>query len=150
MIVFLDGEALLRLYLCDRGRDGVLKATRSAEALAASLATYPWLRARLAAMIRDGDLTPEEVSRATTRLDLDWPHAVRVPLTPDRFRVAGDLADRWALDAVPALELTSALALAQGLTAAPLVVAVFDRRLAAAAAGEGLEVIAIELAEGAS
>lgn len=150
MIVFLDGEAFLRLYVHDRGREWVLQATRGAEALAAALPAYPWLRARLAAMARDGDLAPEEASLAATRLDLDWSHTVRVPATPDLFRTAGELAGRWALDAVGALELASALALAQGLTASSLALAVLDRRLAAAAAAEGLEVLALETAEGAS
>ena len=150
MIVYLDRDALVRLYVKERGRDTVRRAVAEATAVATTAIGYPWVREWLGKAVRDGMVSRAGASVILTRLDLDWHHLVRVPAADPVLRLAGDLADRWSLDGRSGMELASALVLRQYGEGCQVGFAAFERRLARAAAEEGLEVLTARLLKGAS
>lgn len=143
MIVYLDRDGLLRLYLRDDGRRDVQKVIREAQAVATTAIGYPWLRAWLAAACREQQISATALRAIVARLDLDWTHLVRVPATDAVLRSAADLAERWALGGRLAVELASALVVRHYQENDELSFVAFDRRLIYAAREEGLNVIAI-------
>ncbi len=150
MILYLERDALLQLYLRDRGREVVERANREADALATTAIGYPWLRAWLAEAWRDRWISPQHYRAVVTRLDLDWVHFVRVPATDNLLRLSGDLAERWALDGRGSVELASALVLCHYGQEVEVRFGSMDRRLAHAAEGEGLIMMESMLGNGGS
>ncbi len=141
MILYLERDALLRLYVGDDGRDGVQRALRQADGVATTALGYPWIRAWLAEARRENWIQSQDYRAVLTRLDLDWGHFVRVPATEAVLRMAGDLSERWALSGLGGVELASALVLCQYGEEFEVKFGALDRRLAHAAEGEGLKMI---------
>jgi hypothetical protein len=148
MMIYLERDALLRLYLEDEGRDSIKQAVRQVDAVATTAIGYPWARAWLAEACRDGWLNSREYTSVVDRLNLDWGHLVRVPATEAVLKMAGDLADRWALDGRGGIELASALVLCQYGEGIPVFFGAMNRRLGHAAEGEGLAMMTALLDEG--
>ena len=93
MIAFVDSSALAKLYVSERGTDGV-GLIAAVHPLAVSSLTYVEVRSALARRAREGELTREDVRRATERLDAHWQIIAVVPAIDRLFRVAADLCDR--------------------------------------------------------
>ncbi len=148
MIVYLECDALLRLYLRDHGREAARRAQRKADAVATTAIGYPWLRASLAAACRERWISPQDYQTVLIRMNLDWAHLVRVPATEALLRRSGDLAERWALDGRAGVELASALVLCQYRDDAEICFGSLDRRLAHAAEGEGLKMMELMCSPG--
>lgn len=128
-MIYLDSSALLKL----------LYEERESAALAA------WLEARSGLPLVSSELSRVEVIRACRRIDATALPAARTLLAGlDSIPLAGGVIDHAAdLDApllrgLDAIHLASALALEAELTA----FVAYDRRLADAAAGAGLEPVA--------
>ena len=136
MIAYVDSSALAKLYVSERGTEGVGRVA-AAHPLAASSVTYVEVRSALARRAGEGGLTREEVRHAAERLDAHWRVIAVVPTDDRLFRVAADLCDRRPLRAGDAIQLASALAVR---AADPEVdaFACFDTGLRSAAAAEGL------------
>lgn len=148
MILYLERDALMRLYVRDDGREEMQRAIRAADAVAATAIGYPWIRAWLAEACRERWLTSKDYTTIRTRMDLDWAHFVRVPASEAVLRLAGDLSERWALGGRAGVELASALVLCQYGEDVEVYFGAVDRRLAHAAEGEGLKMMESILAEG--
>ncbi len=138
MIAYVDSSALAKLYVSERGTEGVGRIA-AVHPLAASSVTYVEVRSALARRAREGELTREEVRHAAARLDAHWQVIAVVPSDDRLFRVAADLCDRRPLRAGDAIQLASALALRNQGAEVTFVCA--DRQLLAAAAAEGLGVL---------
>jgi predicted nucleic acid-binding protein len=135
LIGYLDTSVLVKLLL--RDEDDAETARTLIAAMDVSFTSriaYPEARAALAAAHRAGRLTPS--AHRTAKRDLD--RAVEsfriVELHPAVARSAGNVADRFALRALDAVHLASALALGGRDT----VVVTWDRALASAASAAGL------------
>lgn len=151
MVLYLERDGLVRLYVHDRGRDAVRQAVHDAEAVATTAIGYPWVRAWLAEAVREGWLDALALPRIFTRLDLDWGHLIRIPASDAVLRLAGRMSERWAMGGRAAVELASALVLRQYLDEVEIGFATCNHRLARAATEEGLRVIpSPPLAQGVS
>lgn len=135
MIGYIDASALAKLLLRDEEDSEVARDLIAAmDASFTSRIAYPESRAALAAARRAGRLTASDHRMAVRDLDRAIASLRIVELHPAVARSAGDVAERFALRALDAVHLASALALGRSET----VVVTWDRTLASAAAAAGL------------
>jgi predicted nucleic acid-binding protein len=137
LILYVDTSALVKLYVREPGSAAVRTQARRAGALATSVVAYAEARAAFARLKRSGLTRDARHRQRLHRLDRDWEALMRVELTPDVLRSAGDLAEIYGLRGFDSIHLASALWLS---ARAPETVefAVFDARLGAAASRAGL------------
>lgn len=137
MIVYLDTSALVKLYVSESGSRALRAYASKSEALATSVVAYAEARAAFARLLRSGRTIPRQHVRRLRRLNLDWDDYLRVELTPELVREAGDLAEVHALRGFDSIHLASGLWLKERTTSA-LVFAAYDRRVLAAASQAGM------------
>jgi predicted nucleic acid-binding protein len=132
LIVYLDTSALVKLYAEEEdGRELVHRAVEESERIATSTVAYAEARAGLARKQREGTFTAEELRRAVSDLDDDWPAYVRLNVSDPVARQAGELAERHALRGFDAIHLASVARLGEGFE--DLRFLAFDVRLTDAA-----------------
>ncbi len=141
MLAYLDASAAVKLLVVEEGTHTALELWNAADVLLASRLTYPEVRAALAAADRSGRFAAGGSGRAHEAWERVWAAVRAIELTEEIASEAGRLAARWALRGGDAVHLASALA----VPAPDLVVAVWDRRLHAAALAAGLQVVPAQL-----
>ncbi|MFP4512495.1 MAG: type II toxin-antitoxin system VapC family toxin [Acidimicrobiales bacterium] len=141
-LVYFDSSALVKLVVDEVGSDLAAALWNACDVALSSRLAHPEVCAALAAAARNHDLTASEASAAGTDWERFWASVRPVELSADVERVAGSLAATHQLRGADAVHLASALAL--GTT--DLTVAVWDKRLHAGAAAEGLAVAPATLA----
>jgi predicted nucleic acid-binding protein len=134
--VYFDSSALVKLLLREDGWELVRELWRRAALRAVNRLAYPEVRAGLAAAVRAGRISAaaldeligglHEIHVASFVVDIDWPLSVE----------AGDLADGYALRGYDGVHLAAAL----NIDSPRVVVATWDRELAAAASACGCAV----------
>jgi predicted nucleic acid-binding protein len=139
LILYVDTSALVKLYVREIGSAAVRAQSRRAGALATSVVAYAEARAAFARLKRSGLSTDARHRQRLHRLDRDWEALMRVELTPDVLRSAGDLAEIYGLRGFDSIHLASVLWLS-ARAPEPVEFAVFDTRLGAAASRAGLRV----------
>jgi predicted nucleic acid-binding protein len=135
-LVYFDSSALVKLVVDEEGNDLAAELWDGCDAALASRLAYPEVRAALAAACRNHDLTEDDLETAEQAWEQYWASVRPVELTAAVQRHAGQLARTHALRGADAVHLASALALADP----DLILAVWDRRLHAGAAGVQLRV----------
>ncbi len=114
MIVYLDTSALVKLYVAEEdGRELVRRAVEESEEIATSTVAYAEARAGLARKQREGIFTAEELRRAVTDMDEDWPTYARLNVSDPVSYLAGRLAERHALRGYDSVHLASAVRLSE-------------------------------------
>jgi uncharacterized protein len=141
-LVYFDSSALVKLVLDEVGSDTAAALWNACDVALSSRLAYAEVCAALAAADRNHDLTRSETAAAASDWDLFWASMRPVELSAEVERAAGSLAAAHQLRGADAVHLASALAL--GST--DLTVAVWDKRLHAAAAAVGLAVSPAALA----
>ena len=137
MIGYIDASALGKLLLRDEGGSELAREVIGAMDVSfTSRIALPETRAALAAARRAGRLTSRDHSTAVRDLDRAIASFRIIELHPALARAAGDVAERFALRALDAVHLASALALGTRET----IVVTWDRALASAATAAGLGV----------
>ena len=135
MIGYLDTSALVKLLLRDEDDSETVRGLIAAMDVSfISRIAYPEGRAALAAARRAGRLTARAYPTALRDLDRAVGSFRIIELHPALARAAGDVAERFALRALDAVHLASALALGGSDT----VVVTWDRTLSSAASAAGL------------
>jgi predicted nucleic acid-binding protein len=109
-----------------------------ADAVTSSRLLYPEARAAAAAMHRSGRMRTRRLPATVEEMEALHAGLKVIALDGELARTAGDLAERHALRAADAVHLASALAID---VPGDLVVATWDRELAAAAVAEGRMVV---------
>jgi uncharacterized protein len=135
-LVYFDASALVKLVVEEEGSDVAATLWDGCDAALSSRIAYPEVRAALAAANRNHDLDDDGYATAVRDWEEFWAAVRPVELTRDVERRAGELAVRRALLGADAVHLASAIA----VDVVDVVVAVWDRRLHAAAAAERLAV----------
>jgi predicted nucleic acid-binding protein len=135
LIGYLDTSALVKLLLRDEdGAETVRGVIAAMDVSFTSRIVHPEARAALAAARRAGRIAPRDHATAKRDLDRALSSLRIVELHPTLAIAAGDLAERFALRALDAIHLASALTLGRRDT----VVVTWDREFARAAAAAGL------------
>lgn len=112
MIVYLDTSALVKLYAAEEdGRELVRRAVEESERIATSTVAYAEARAGFARKQREGIFTVDELRRAISDLDEDWPTYARLNVYDPVVYLAGRLAERHALRGYDSVHLASAVRL---------------------------------------
>lgn len=128
-LVYFDSSALVKLLVDEPGSALAARLWDGCDAALSSRLAYPEVHAALAAADRNHDLDADALSQATRAWEEFWAAIRPVELSAHVERRAGDLARQHALRGADAVHLASALA----VPTTDLVVAVWDRRLHAAA-----------------
>lgn len=137
MIAYLDSSALLKLYLDDEAEaEGLRDVVDVLASLATSRLAYVEVRAGLAAARRAGRMSAASHDVAVEDFDRAWPEYDVIEIDGTLGSRAGDVAERYGLQAGDAIHLASALEIRDEET----VVVAWDGRLRAAAAAAGLAV----------
>ena len=137
MILYLDTSAWLKLYVGERGTQEVIAAVQSAELVAISRVAYAEARAALARVLREKRTTPAEHRKRVAALDADYVEVLKVEVSEEVIRQAGELAESHALRGFDAIQLASAKWLARK-TRKPVRLLAFDKRVSEAAHALGL------------
>ncbi len=135
-VAYFDSSALVKLILDETGSDLAAQLWNGCDAALSSRLAYPEVCAALAAAQRNHVLTASEARKASADWELFWGSMRPVELTADVERTSGELAASHQLRGADAVHLASALVLG----VAKLTVAVWDKRLHAAAAAVGFAV----------
>ena len=140
MILYLDTSALVKLYVREPGSTALRTHTAKAGALATSVVAYAETRAAFARLKHSGASSDTRHQERRRQFERDWNALLRVELTADVLRSAGDLAEVYGLRGFDSIHLASVLWLKARVTE-PVDFAVFDQRLGAAASKAGLSVV---------
>jgi predicted nucleic acid-binding protein len=137
LILYLDTSAWLKLYVDERGTQEVIAAVQSAELVAVSRIAYAEARAALARVLREKRTTNAQHRKRVAALDADYVEVLKVEVSEDVIRQAGELAESHALRGFDAIQLASAKWLARK-TRRPVRLLAFDERVNEAAHSLGL------------
>lgn len=135
-IVYFDASACVKLVIEEPGSALAIDLWNGCDAAVASRLVYPEVCAALAAAHRNRTLTAAKVDAARATWDDYWGSVRAVELTRELEQHAGALAHAHALSGADAVHLASVLALGD----AGVILASWDRRLAAAARATTLTV----------
>jgi predicted nucleic acid-binding protein len=138
MILYLDTSSLVKLYVEEDESSKVDALVRSSEVTATSLVAYAEARAAFARRFREKAFTPDEHVRIKEFFDKDWSSYLILSVTGDMIRLAGDLAEKYALRGFDSIHLASALTLRRELST-PIVFSCFDDNLQKASEREDLD-----------
>lgn len=136
MILYLDTSALVKLYVDEPGRPGVVSELERAAAVATVRVAYAEARAAFARKRREGGLDGKGLRQVVERLDGDWAAYGVVDVTEPLVRRAGILAERHGLRGYDAVHLAAAVEL--GRAGGDVSFGCFDERLRRAAKREKL------------
>ena len=136
MILYLDTSSLIKLYVEESGSRDVESLVAEASLICTSVIAYPEARSALARLCRERNLTVEEHTLSKANLEEDWPGYFALEVTPDIWRAAGDLTEKYALRGFDSLHLASFLHLAGGGLGEPVRFSSYDGRLSDAARDE--------------
>lgn len=128
MILHLDTSALVKLYVREVGSVRVRNRLKRATAAATSVVAYAEARAAFARLHWEGHTTERRHHERVAQLNADWEAAMRVELTATVLRLAGGIAETYALRGFDSIHLASALSL-RDRSDMPFAFAVFDQRL---------------------
>ena len=140
-LVYFDSSALVKLLVQEPGTDLAAELWDGCDAALASRLAYPEVRAALAAVGRNHDLSDDDLDTAEQAWEQYWAAVRPVELTAAVERHAGQLARTCALRGADAVHLASALAIGDP----DLIIAVWDRRLHTGATTAGLHIAPAEL-----
>lgn len=128
----------MKLFLRDEeGSDVVVEVWDASDVACSSRIAHPEARAALAAANRLDRLTASALTRARETLSSIFDQLAVVELSAPVSQAAGEVSERFALRALDAVHLASALTIA----AAPMLLVTWDEQLAGAARRAGLDVV---------
>ncbi len=135
-VVYFDASALVKLLVDEDGSDLAVALWDGCDAALSSRLSYPEVRAALRAAGGSGRVAHTDLRTLERDWERYWSAVRAVELSEAVSQHAGDLCRDHALRGADAVHLASALALGEP----GLVMAVWDRRLQAAALAAALRV----------
>ncbi len=136
-MIFLDSSWLVKLYVDEIDSQAVRSVADSDPDVVVSDLAYVEFHSAMFRRRRERRITSRAASSIVTRFKKDWAQRVRVPVSRDVLLLAADVLAAHALRTLDAVQLASALLLAEGAPELPRFGAA-DERLIAAAAAAGL------------
>ena len=136
MILYLDTSSLVKLYVEEEGSDEVRKLVEDAGMLATATVAYPEMRSALARLLRGGFLDQAELAELRGRLEEDWESFLRIEVSEELCRRAGELAEAHGLRGFDSVHLAAFVRLRDESGKIPVRFSAFDQRLNDAATAE--------------
>ena len=137
MILYLDTSALVKKYIAEAGSDVVSQAIGAAELVGLSTIERAEAAAAFAKAVRMGNLTRGEGLAALQFFRSEWSSMMHIQATETVVARADSMAWDYHLRGYDAVHLASAV-IWQEILGQPVTMAVFDRKLWAAAEQVGL------------
>jgi len=137
MILYLDTSALVKNYTTEAGSEMVYQVIGAANSIGMSVIGRVEMAAAFAKLMRVGALEQEEALDALQVFRSEWPNLMQLQVTKMVVARAGLLAWDYHLRGYDAVHLATAI-LWQERLERPMTMAVFDRKLWAAAEQLGL------------
>ena len=116
MILYLDSNALAKLYIVEQETDAVLQAVSEAKTVVVSILAMPEVTSAFARKVRDGDISEDDAREAFRRLLEDWPTLERVEM------------DEWVVKEASILTLSRGVRGADGVQLATVARLARERR----------------------
>lgn len=138
MILYVDTSALIKLYVREAHSREVMAAVTEANAVYSHLITYVETRAAFAKALRMGRVRQDAIRAQARRFEHDWDNMEVVTVNESLIRRAGELAQAHGLRGYDSVHLAAAEAVGLALNDKDFRIAIFDERLAGAAAALGL------------
>lgn len=133
MTLYLDTSSLVKLYVQEPGSDDVRELVDQAAVVATSMVAYAEMRAALARLRREGELTAARLAAAKREFESDWSSYLTFDVSAALAREAGEIAERYALRGFDAVHLASFAELTRRAGSAETRFSSFDDRLNKAA-----------------
>lgn len=108
-VLYLDTSSLVKLYVEEEGSADVAALLRKATAAATSMIAYAEARAAFARRFREGSVSRRSYKRLLSSFEKDWINYLQVKVSHNLIRLAGDLAEKYALRGFDAIHLSSAV-----------------------------------------
>jgi len=137
MIVYLDTSSLVKLYVLEEDSHTIEKMVESSDVVATSLIAYAEARSAFARRFREDVFSIDEYRQILARFDQDWENCLRIGVTSDLVRRAGDLAEKHGLRGFDAIHLSSAIMFREELSF-PVYFSCSDQKLQNASRMENL------------
>jgi predicted nucleic acid-binding protein len=137
MIVYLDTSSLVKLYVLQEDSHAVEKLVESSDVVATSLIAYAEARSAFARRLREDVFSVEEYRLILSRLDQDWDNCLKIGITGELVRRAGDLSEKHGIRGFDAIHLSSAISFREELSF-PVYFSCSDKKLQNASGIENL------------
>ncbi len=141
-MIYLDTSWLVKLYADEPDSRSIRSITDSDPDVAVSDLAYVEFHAAVGRRRRERRITARAASGLLSRFDRDWARRVRVPVSREVMRGAAVVLAAHPLRTLDAVQLASALLVAEGAPDVPRFGAA-DERLLAAAVACGLPVLSV-------
>jgi predicted nucleic acid-binding protein len=105
--LYLDTSSLVKLYVAEAGSDTVRQLVDDATVVATSVVAYAETRAALARLRREGGLSAAKLASVKREFEAEWQAYLTIEVTDSLSRLAGDLAERYALRGFDSIHLAS-------------------------------------------
>ena len=137
-MIYLDSSALFKRYGRESGSDRLQESFRTPAEIATASLSYAEVASALNRKAREGAIISSEYRSAVDELEAGWARIQVIPLSWQVLRRARTLLERCPLRGGDAVQLASALLLAD---ATAVRFASADRRLSSAARSEGFSLL---------
>jgi uncharacterized protein len=127
--LYLDTSSLVKLYVAEKGSDVVRQLAKKATVVSTSLMAYAEMRAALARLRREHQLTAAQFASAKREFERQWPAYLSVEVTDPLCREAGELAERYRLRGYDSVHLASYAEVARQAGAGETRFSSFDEKL---------------------
>ena len=132
-MLYLDTSSLVKMYVEEPGSSEVRALVENCDTVVTCVVTIAEARAALAQLRRSRFLTPAHYAEAKVRLSEDWSLFVKIDVTEELARAAGDLAEQHGLRSFDSIHLATFAQVLERSQDDEVEFSSFDERLSAAA-----------------
>lgn len=140
MILFCDTSALAKLFIDEEHSKQMLEAAQQSSAISVCRIAWAEMMAAMARRVREIPSDSDTIDAGRHQFENMWSNFAVVEFNQKLVKLAGDIAEAFALRAYDSVQLAAAQRLHQR-TGGKMTFACFDKRLQKAAAIMGLQVL---------
>jgi predicted nucleic acid-binding protein len=141
MIAYLDTSCLVKIYVREIGTELVHNKIEQSEFIFTSIIAYPETRAALARRNREGVFKISEYKSILKSFERDWKEMSVLIINEDITKLAGHLAEKYALRGLNSVHLASAVFIKKRFQEDEVIFLCSDQKLNFAAYKEGFHEI---------
>ncbi len=140
MILFCDTSALAKLFVHEEHSEDMLRAAEQTSAISVCRIAWAEMMAAMARRVREVPDDTETIDAGRIEFEKKWQDFAIIEVNQALVRLAGEIAEAFALRAYDSVQLAAAQRLNQG-TKGKMIFACFDKRLHKAASIMGMQVL---------
>lgn len=140
MILFCDTSALAKLFIQEEHSEKMLETADQAFTIGVCRLAWAEMMAAMARRAREVPADSDLIDLGRRQFELSWNNFAVIELNQKLMRMAGEIAEAFALRAYDSVQLAAAQTLHQG-SGQKILFACFDQRLQKAAAIMGMQIL---------